>query len=130
MNITEFNTKRHSLEIEGSGITTTTTSVRTWSDKVTKQPTFEIPSGVTVHVWFSPKKHPSNIFVKYGDEVKISRITQAHTWLNGFRKPPTFKTLEKYSNNGIAKTPLGNSTEPDGYDSQGAPSWMLVLGLI
>lgn len=46
------------------------------------------------------------------------------------KKSPTVKTMEKWSFDGIAKS-VGNSTvEPDGWDSKGNPSWLLVFGYI
>jgi len=45
-------------------------------------------------------------------------------------KEPSIKTMEKWSDNGIAKSMLGKNVEPDGHDDEGSPSWMLVLSLI
>ena len=47
-----------------------------------------------------------------------------------FFKPPTMKTLEKYSLDGVAKSVTGKRCEPDGYGPDGSPSWLLVLGMI
>lgn len=44
-------------------------------------------------------------------------------------KVPSLAKLEKYSDDGIASTPFGGRTEPDGW-AEGAPSWLLVMGLI
>ena len=43
---------------------------------------------------------------------------------------PTVKTLEKWSESGICKSVFGKKVEPDGTDPEGAPSWLLALGLI
>jgi hypothetical protein len=45
-------------------------------------------------------------------------------------KNPSLNTLEKWSSEGISKSMLGNRVEPDGYDSEGSPSWLLVAGLV
>jgi hypothetical protein len=45
-------------------------------------------------------------------------------------KAPSLKTMEKWSDDGVAKSMLGQVVEPDGYDSEGSPSWMLVAGII
>jgi hypothetical protein len=45
-------------------------------------------------------------------------------------KHPSMAALEKYSNDGVAKSILGNRVEPDGYDDQGSPSWLLAIGII
>lgn len=48
----------------------------------------------------------------------------------GLFKAPGIRTLEKWSNDGIAKTPFGARTEPDGHGPNNEPSWLLVLGMI
>ncbi len=45
-------------------------------------------------------------------------------------KAPSLKTLEKWSYDGVAKSIGGKRVEPDGYDENGLPSWMLVMGII
>lgn len=45
-------------------------------------------------------------------------------------KSPTMNTLEKWSEDGIAKSVLGARVEPDGHGPDGEPSWMLALGMI
>ncbi len=47
-----------------------------------------------------------------------------------FTKAPSLGTLEKWSDEGVARTTTGERTEPDGIGSNGAPSWMLALGVI
>lgn len=47
-----------------------------------------------------------------------------------FFKAPTVATLQRWSDGGFAKTVTGKKTEPDGYGTDGSPSWMLVLGMI
>lgn len=49
--------------------------------------------------------------------------------VSGFAKP-SLVTMEKWISGGIAKTPTGKKTEPDGYAEDGSPSWLLALGLI
>ena len=45
-------------------------------------------------------------------------------------KTPSLNSLEKWSNDGVCKSMLGHIVEPDGFDSDGSPSWLLVAGLI
>ena len=45
-------------------------------------------------------------------------------------KAPSMRTLEKWVNDGICKSVLGKTVEPDGYDEDGSPSWLLALGMI
>ena len=45
-------------------------------------------------------------------------------------KAPGMKTLERWVDEGVAKTVFGARTEPDGTGPDGEPSWLLVLGII
>lgn len=128
MNINKFDKTK--LGIEGTGVDTVTIKDRAWTDKTTGIVSFTIPAGTKVHVDFSPKTYSANIFVTVGDEVKVARITTASNWLKGFHKAPSLKTLEKQNLSGVVKTPTGKRVEPDGYGSDGSPSWMLVAGVI
>ena len=47
-----------------------------------------------------------------------------------FFKPPVVRTMEKWSNDGVAHTVTGKRCEPDGHGPDGSPSWLLVLGMI
>jgi len=51
-------------------------------------------------------------------------------WAKGVKTIPGIRTLEKWSNDGVAKTVDGQRIEPDGTADNGAPSWLIVLGLI
>jgi hypothetical protein len=127
MNITEFDIVKYG--IEGTGIDSHTKQDVIWKDNVTQQITYSIPSGTLVHLWFSPKTHSNRVFVQHGNEVKLSRLETASKRFTGINKCPTMKTLEKYSDC-ISKSVVGEKVEPDGFGPTGAPSWLLVLGLI
>jgi hypothetical protein len=60
--------------------------------------------------------------------VKLS-CSSLPRYFNRF-KVPSMKTLEKWSFDGVAKSMLGKRVEPDGYDSEGSPSWLIVVGAI
>lgn len=57
-------------------------------------------------------------------------ISKAWEIVPGISKPPSISALQRMSDNSIATTPTGKRTEPDGYGSDGSPSWLLVLGYI
>jgi hypothetical protein len=44
--------------------------------------------------------------------------------------PPSLKTLERWSFDGVAKSLDGCRVEPDGTCIHGTPSWLLALGYI
>lgn len=56
-------------------------------------------------------------------------VTKLPVTLSGFKKPSE-QTLEKWVNDGVCKTPTGQTVEPDGYGSDRSPSWLLAMGLI
>jgi hypothetical protein len=45
-------------------------------------------------------------------------------------KVPSDNCLMESMSDGVCMTPAGNPTEPDGYDDEGFPSWLLILGMI
>lgn len=83
-----------------------------------------------MHVDFMPKMHPSQMWVTFEDQVLVARVSRGHVWLTGLRKPPTIRTLQKRSWDGISKSVTNHKVEPDGYGPDGAPAWELVMGLI
>lgn len=60
----------------------------------------------------------------------LTLCKNAYKYITGFTKPPSIKTMEKWMDEGIAKTVTGKKTEPDGHGEDGSPSWLSVLGLI
>jgi hypothetical protein len=53
-----------------------------------------------------------------------------HRYLKRFPKPPSISTMEKWMESGVAKAVDGARVEPDGWSPGGAPSWLLVVGII
>ena len=102
-----------------------------WNVKnpVDGKPAVTIPQGTQIEVHFS-EVVPTRLFIKHGDRLLRIRLADAHKSVTGINKMPGLKTLEKYSNDSVAKTPTGHRTEPDGYGPDGSPSWLLVMGLI
>jgi hypothetical protein len=45
-------------------------------------------------------------------------------------KQPSVTSLINWSEIGVCKSVNGKRIEPDGYDNDGFPSWLLVVGLI
>ena len=75
------------------------------------------------------------VTIPEGTEVSAGNVLDANLTFktrkfSTFFKPPTMKTLEKYSLDSVAKSVTGKRCEPDGYGPDGSPSWLLVLGMI
>jgi hypothetical protein len=124
MNVTEYNAQKKELGITASGISSKAKIDLKWKDgSIT-------PAGTSVHIDFCELR-PGRIYVTVGDVVyKTGLVNKAHERFTGINKVPGPRTLEKYSNDGIAKTVTGEKTEPDGFGSDGSPSWLLVVGII
>lgn len=45
-------------------------------------------------------------------------------------KIPGLRTMMAWNADGIAKSISGKKVEPDGYDPEGYPSWLLAMGYI
>jgi hypothetical protein len=58
------------------------------------------------------------------------RFESLPTWARNVKSLPTLRTLMRWSNDGVAMTVDGQRIEPDGVASNGAPSWLLVVGVI
>jgi hypothetical protein len=65
---------------------------------------------------------------KLGRQLKLGMISFATKVLG--KKVPSLSTMEKWSDDGIARSVQGQKVEPDGFDGDGFPSWMLVVGII
>jgi hypothetical protein len=99
-----------------------------------------IPVGTKATVLYMGEKAPSMAILKIdyqgngsrdyqSDPIKTA-ITGLHKYLRGYPKPPTTASLERMSDAGLVSTPTGQKVEPDGYGSDDAPSWLLVMGLV
>lgn len=115
--------------ITEKGLINTPKSVTTKQEMTWSQHGITIPVGTKLEVYFSEKR-PNLVYFEYNGRLLVTLCENAHKRLTGFSKPPGLKTLEKYNWDGIAKTPTGHKTEPDGYGPDGSPSWLLVLGFM
>ncbi len=59
-------------------------------------------------------------------EAKLDAIPRIHRRV----KKPGFKSLEKWSMDGICPTPDGCKVEPDGTCEHGWNAWLLICGII
>lgn len=60
----------------------------------------------------------------------IKKIEERGGTVEKIKAPPTIKTLEKWQNDGICKTPCGCTVEPDGTCHHGKPSWLMLVGVV
>ncbi len=53
-----------------------------------------------------------------------------HRYFEDFEDVPDDNTLQRWMFDGVVRSITGETVEPDGYGPDGAPSWLLALGLI
>jgi len=65
----------------------------------------------------------------YSRDPALVRSALLDQYVTGIKKP-SVKTMEGWMDKGVALTPTGMRTEPDGDATDGSPSWLLLLGYI
>jgi hypothetical protein len=130
MKLETFEAKRETYKLNReTPLMVRVTARREWNNKQTGQISHFLEVGQEVGIFFS-ERYPGSIFIKTDSAVLIGKVSFAHKYLEGFRKPPTMKTLNKWSWDGIARSVLNQKVEPDGWDCFGSPSYLLVYGII
>lgn len=62
---------------------------------------------------------------------KLEMLAKLPSWARDCKSLPSMAELERYMSDAICPTVSGmDDVEPDGYGSDGAPSWLLAVGLI
>jgi hypothetical protein len=98
----------------------------------------ELKGGDFIHVgdpavlsWRRDNHEIVDVYVPSLDRTIKLKSARLHEYFGKpFRKPPSIRQLWKESDDGVSTSVTGKRVEPDGYGSDGSPSWMLVLGLI
>jgi len=91
----------------------------------------EFKAGEEVTVMEYTKQYPWMVKLEGEGGKRVNMLVEnASKSIAGFPTPPSLKTMEKWSNDGAAKSIDGARVEPDGFSPSGAPSWMLVVGVI
>ncbi len=91
-----------------------------------------IPVGESGTVRFEQSLSGNTLLLFFSPSLKREIKLKSRNMANNFKgfKEPSMKTLERWSDEGIAESILGERVDPDGYDSYGSPSWLLVFGII
>jgi hypothetical protein len=87
-------------------------------------------AGSVAQIEFNPERNSSAKVTIDGQTYNLGVKNFNKYFGSPFMKVPSLATLEKYSDDGIAKTVTGQKTEPDGHGQDGSPSWLLVIGVI
>ena len=57
-------------------------------------------------------------------------ITNLPAWAKSITDLPTMTEIERWSTDSVVEATDGEEVEPDGHSPDGAPSWLLALGMI
>lgn len=88
-----------------------------------------IPAGTALTVYFS-ETYPGFIYFDYNGTLRRLFCKNAVNNITGVNKCPSVSAMGRWVSDGVAKTVTGERTEPDGYGTDGAPSWLLAIGII
>lgn len=87
-------------------------------------------AGEKVKVAFDVKRGDTILAGAYSGTASDGRRFVSANFATIGIKMPSIATLERYCNDGIAKSVFGERVECDGWDASGSPSWTLVAGLL
>ena len=91
---------------------------------------FEAGDGLEVDEYINKGiGHAVRLVTRDGRAVVLP-VSLAHKIVSGFPKPPSVGTMTRWVENGVARSVDGQRVEPDGYSRNGAPSWLLAMGMI
>ena len=94
-----------------------------------KEHTKEIKAGTVVDVSF-PQEYRGMV-VRYTDSNGVSICGYSRLMFGTIDiKAPSYSTMEKWMSDSFCKSVNGKKVEPDGFDGDGYPSWLIVLGMI
>jgi hypothetical protein len=77
--------------------------------------------------WPDPRLNPTRVEVFHKDRVLNCLAVSALGWIC---KSCTEKDLAEAVHDSVCATPNGSTVEPDGVDSDGVPSWLMIHGLM
>jgi hypothetical protein len=61
---------------------------------------------------------------------KLDYVATLPVWARECKSLPSEASLREWSMDSVCETLSGDTVEPDGYGSDGAPSWLIALGMI
>ena len=60
----------------------------------------------------------------------IDIMESTYEWEGEVYDVPSFDTIQEWVYDSVCESVLGYQVEHDGFDHEGSPSWLLVLGII
>ena len=85
-----------------------------------------IPIGTTLQLAWE-KDRPTSFFINWAER----KLFLSNNSLPKFGvKLPGMRSLEKWGMDSVCKSIGGKRVEPDGWDENGTPSWLLAMGLM
>jgi len=126
--------KEESTQGSGNGRRLTEAKSFTTKRDITSKKGGTIPKGAKVTLSWKDldgkdRAHMTRVVDDAGTSVLVSTESLPDK-VSGVTAVPSVRTMEKWSDDGIAKSVLGAKVELDGWDDEGSPSWALAMGLV
>ena len=123
-----------SVQDSGHGQRLTEAKSFTTKRDITSKKGGTIPKGAKVTLSWKDldgkdRAHMTRVVDDAGTSVLVSTESLPDK-VSGVTAVPSVRTMEKWSDDGIAKSVLGAKVELDGWDDEGSPSWALAMGLV
>lgn len=89
----------------------------------------EFSKGMEFSVSFN-QEVPSSCVVNFANGESYKTRTTRLPSITDEIYSPSVEEVDEWVNDGVCDSVLGEQVEPDGWDSEGSPSWLLAMGLI
>lgn len=80
--------------------------------------------------WRLRRRKKPNVSLEAWRAAKLEVVAKLPAWCRSVTRLPSLSELEEWSSDSICETVTGDRVEPDGTGPDGAPSWLLALGMV
>lgn len=80
--------------------------------------------------WKVYRRKRPEIAIEEWRRVKLEKISALPAWQRECKSLPSMNTIQEWISDSVCESVTGDTVEPDGHGPDGAPSWLLVCGMI
>ena len=80
--------------------------------------------------WTLYAKKKDDLSLEEWLERKVAQKLKLPAWQRDIKELPSEGSLASWMFDGVAESVTGDTVEPDGHGPDGAPSWLVALGLV
>jgi hypothetical protein len=80
--------------------------------------------------WKVLARKRDDVSIKQWTQGKMEFVDRLSAWKVGVESLPSLEKIGEWVADSVCETVTGEMVEPDGVGSDGAPSWLLALGMI